>query len=117
MLLELLGRCLALAGVRAEVLGAGLTNVGAALGVGPEGALALAAAQPSLLAAQLPVIAACLDALQAGLGVGDRRVALGCLCEQPGLVYELTPAAIGERLEALGAAFQVGGLFRCFDVR
>jgi hypothetical protein len=51
-LVELLGRCLGLVAVPAEVLGAGLANLGHMLGVKEEEALDLVLAQPTLLATQ-----------------------------------------------------------------
>jgi hypothetical protein len=52
-LVELLGRCLGLVSVPAEVLGAGLANMGLVLGVKEEEALDMVLAQPTLLAAQV----------------------------------------------------------------
>lgn len=55
MIIELLSKCLALAAVPAEVLGANLTNLATVLDISVEVALDLVIFQPTLLAAQVSV--------------------------------------------------------------
>jgi hypothetical protein len=57
---------------------------------------------------QIPAISTALDALETGLSLPSRGAALSLLCRQPALLYDLTPASIADRLEAMATAFQVG---------